>query len=203
MAPNQAHKVYAQQQVYTASPAKLVLMCYEHAISALNDAIRAIEENNVEKRWKANTKATEIITHLWSTLDMEGGGKIAENLDQLYNLMLSKLPEVDFKNSSDTARDIIKLLEPLRDAWRDLAKNYSEHDLAKARADAELTVPKPIEAIPVGTSPPAPAATIISDAATNPIPSPAQTPSRPMAGYGAMKPRNPAPPGSASTTFSA
>lgn len=187
-----AHRAYAQQQVYTASPAKLVLMCYEHAIGALNDAIRAIEENNIEKRWKANTKATEIITHMWSTLDMEGGGEIAKNLDQLYNLILSKLPAVDFKNDAQTARDIIKLLEPLRDAWRDLASKYSEQDLAKARSEAEANNPQPKEE---------------ASAAPQPIPvspPPSAPASAPGGTYGQYRPRVPtaAPPISAHT-FSA
>lgn len=136
MAPNQAHKVYAQQQVFTASPAKLVLMCYEQAIASLREAVQAIEENNIEKRWKANNKAHEIISHLWSTLDTDNGGDIAKNLDQLFGFILTKLPEVDFKNNPQPAMDAIKLLEPIRLAWKDLVEQYSEKELAQAEADA-------------------------------------------------------------------
>ncbi len=210
MSQNQAHKAYAQQQIFTASPAKLVLMCYEHAIGALNEAIRAIQENNVEKRWKANAKATEIIGHLWSTLEMEGGGEIAKNLDQLYNLMLSKLPDVDFKNSIETAQEVIKLLEPLRDAWRELANKFSEQDLAKARAQAELAhsqsapaaTPAPIPTPSASTTPVA-TAPLPQVAAAVPVAPPAAPASKNMGGYGAVKPRAPAPASQSSMTFSA
>ena len=136
MAQNQALKLYLQQQVMTASPAKLVQMLYDHAIDSLKDAIKAIEEKNIEKRWNSTNKATEIITHLWTTLDMEGGGDIAKNLDQLFAFMITKLPEVDFKNNPEPARDVIKLLEPLRDAWKELADKMSEQEMAQALADA-------------------------------------------------------------------
>ncbi|TAH36471.1 MAG: flagellar export chaperone FliS [Alphaproteobacteria bacterium] len=141
MVQKNAHKVYAQQQIYTASPAKLVYMLYDHAIGALRDAIKAIEENNIEKRWKSNTKACEIITHLWTTLDMEGGGSIAQNLDQLFGFMLTKLPEVDFKNNPQPAKDVITLLEPLRDAWKELLETKTEQELAQAAADVRTDNP--------------------------------------------------------------
>ena len=136
MAQNPAHKVYATQQVYTASPAKLVLMCYEQTIISLREAIQAIEQGQIEKRWKANSKAMEIINHLWQTLDMEGGGKISENLDQLFGFILTKLPEVDFKNKPEPALEVIRLLEPIRDAWKELVTKYTEQELAQAQADA-------------------------------------------------------------------
>ncbi len=135
MVQNKAHKLYAQQQIMTASPAKLVWMLYDHAIAALRDAIKAIEENDIEKRWKANNKACEIIGHLWATLDVDGGGVIAQNLDQLFGFMMTKLPEVDFRNNPQPALDVIKLLEPLREAWKELAMK-SESELAQASHEA-------------------------------------------------------------------
>lgn len=116
-------------------------MLYDHAIVALHDAIKAIEENNIEKRWKANTKACDIITHLWTTLDVEGGGEIARNLDQLFGFMMTKLPEVDFKNNPQPARDVIKLLEPLRSAWKELLDSKTEQELNQALADAKNATP--------------------------------------------------------------
>jgi len=113
---------YLNQQVMTASPARLVSMLYDKAISSLKEAIAAIEAGEIEARWKANAKALEIISHMWSTLDIEKGGEIAQNLSDLFSFMLQRLPEVDFKNDPEPAREVIVLLEPLRDAWRELAR---------------------------------------------------------------------------------
>lgn len=115
--PKNAADKYQVQQIMTASPARLVAMLYDKAISCLHDAIRAIEAGDLEARWKANTRTIEIINHMLMTLDMEKGGDISKNLDQLYRFMLARLPEVDMKNNPDLAREMIGLLEPLRKAW--------------------------------------------------------------------------------------
>ena len=113
---------YLTQQVMTASPAKLVFMLYERAIGSLQEAIAAIEAGDVEGRWRANNRAIEIISHMWSTLDMDNGGEIAENLDRLFSFMLMRLTDVDLRNDPTPAQKVIELLMPLRDSWHDLAR---------------------------------------------------------------------------------
>lgn len=112
---------YRTQQVMTASPAQLVFMLYDRAIGSLREAVAAIEAGDIEGRWRANNRAIEIINHLWSTLDLESGGEIARNLDRLFPFMTMRLAQVDIRNNPVPAREVIKLLEPLRDAWRELA----------------------------------------------------------------------------------
>lgn len=114
-------KSYGTQQVMTSSPAKLIALLYDKAIVSLKEAVQAIEDGKIEKRWKANNRAVEIITHLANTLDHDGGGEIASNLDQLYEFMLQRLLNVDLKNDAQAANEVIKLLQPLRDAWHQLA----------------------------------------------------------------------------------
>jgi len=121
-----ATEKYQIQQIMTASPARLVAMLYDKAISCLHDAIRAIEAGDIEARWKANTRAREVIAHLLSTLDMEKGADIAKNLSQLYRFMLTHLLDVDLKNNPTPAREVIKLLEPLRKSWHLIAERGGE-----------------------------------------------------------------------------
>jgi len=106
----------------TASPAKLVSMLYDKVIVSLREAIAAIEAGEVEARWRANARAMEILSHMWSTLDVEKGGEIAKNLDSLFSFMLSRLPEIDLRNDPEPAREVIQLLQPLRESWHELAK---------------------------------------------------------------------------------
>jgi flagellar protein FliS len=106
----------------TASPAKLVAMLYDKAIVSLREAIRAIEAGDVQTRFNANKRAGDIIAHLATTLDIERGGEIAANLARLYNFMLSRLVFVDVRNDPEPAREVIALLEPLRESWNQLAR---------------------------------------------------------------------------------
>ena len=117
-----ATRHYQQQAIMTASPAQLVAMLYERAIKALHDATEAIQAGDIERRCTENKKAVEIIAHLAMTLDVERGGQIAENLQHLYRFMLQQLVNVDVRNDPKPARDVIALLEPLRDSWQELAK---------------------------------------------------------------------------------
>jgi len=129
---------YQVQQIMTASPARLVAMLFDKAISSLHEAIRAIEAGDIEARWRANGRAMEIISHLWATLDMEKGGEIAANLDQLYKFMLERLPDVDLHNNPGPARDVIGLLEPLRKSWHTVA---SQGGAKPAAAPAQPAAP--------------------------------------------------------------
>ena len=117
-----ALQTYGTQQVMTSSPVKLIALLYDKAIVSLKEAIQAIEAGEIEKRWKSNGKAIDIIQHLASTLDHEAGGEISANLDRLYNFMLKRLLDVDLKNDTKPAEEVIVLLEPLRESWHQLAE---------------------------------------------------------------------------------
>ncbi|MBX6323215.1 MAG: flagellar export chaperone FliS, partial [Rhodospirillaceae bacterium] len=97
---------YQSQQLNGASPALLVAMLIEKAIVSLKEAIRAIEANDVQARWQANNRASEIINHLWLTLDTEAGGEIAQNLDRLYRFMMNHLVKVDLRNDPQPAAEV-------------------------------------------------------------------------------------------------
>lgn len=114
---------YQTQQIMTASPVMLVAMLYDKAIHSLKKAVIAIDAGDVQARWDANNRAFEIIQHLQRTLDRERGGDVAANLDALYGHMLRLLPEVNMKNDQKAAKDVIGLLEPLRNSWRQAAAN--------------------------------------------------------------------------------
>ncbi len=133
---NKASNTYKMQRIMTASGTKLVAMLYDKAIVSLNEAAQAAEANNVEARWNANLRAQEILMHLASTLDHEGGGDIAKNLDQLYRFMLNRLLWVDLNNDPAPAREVIGLLEPLRQSWHELAgQNVAgQGDVGEAQA---------------------------------------------------------------------
>lgn len=120
------YQTYQTQEVMTASPAKLVALLYERAIGSLKAVVRAIEADDIEGRWKANKKAIDIVSHLLMTLDIERGGNIATNLDQLYRFMLTRLTQIDIRNDASIARDVIGLLEPLHESWKQLAAQGTE-----------------------------------------------------------------------------
>jgi len=108
-----------------AEPARLVVMLYDEAISALRTASMAATAGDIETRCNGVTAASEIVGYLYLTLDPELGGEIAANLGALYAHILSQLPRVNMHNDAETAEHVIAILEPLRDSWNELANSIS------------------------------------------------------------------------------
>lgn len=152
----QAAQTYRTQQIMTASPAQLVALLYGRAISSLNEAIRAIETGDIEGRWRANARAQEIIAHLLMTLDRQKGGEVAENLRKLFSFMLSRLPQVDFRNDATTAREVIGLLEPLQKSWAELALTVRRQPAAAAGVTGAASPAVPARPASAPGSPSAP-----------------------------------------------
>lgn len=141
---------YLTQQIMTASPAKLVSMLYDKLLISLKEVIAAIEKGEIEARWKANARATEIISHMWSTLDQVNGGEIAKNLDGMFSFILTRLPDVDMRNDPEPAREAIGLLEPIAESWRVLARGATAQPAA-ANADGAEPPAAPV-AMPTSLS---------------------------------------------------
>lgn len=132
---------YLTQQVMTASPERLVFMLYDKAITSLREAIAAIEKGDIEGRWKANKRAMDILEHMWSTLDVDRGGEIADNLNQIFPFAMLRLPDVDIRNDPQPAEDVIRVLEPLRDAWREIAMKGAQQAGSPASAPKAPAAP--------------------------------------------------------------
>ena len=131
---------YLVQQIMSASPARRVAMLYDRAISLLNEAVEAIEAGDIERRWRCNAKATEVVCQLWEALDMDQGSDIAANLGQLYEFIVRRMTDIDIGNDAQAAREVIGLLEPLRRSWHELATTQAaEAEPAAAQPDANAS----------------------------------------------------------------
>lgn len=155
--PQNQLNAYSTQHILSASPARLVYMLYDRAIFWLNDAIAAIAVNEIERRWRACCKARDILDHFITTLNMEEGGEIAANLDKILTCCLYRLPDVDIKNDPKAAADVIRLLEPLRDSWRQLAIQLEQEQTAPptVNPNAAASAPAGLVSGKVGYSQPA------------------------------------------------
>jgi flagellar protein FliS len=111
---------YRQQQILNASPAERVVLLYDGAIRFMMIARKAIEDSQIQVRYDNAVKARNIISHLQETLDMEKGGEIATNLDNIYTYLLAQFPEVD-KNNIEAVDEILKHLKILRESWAKIA----------------------------------------------------------------------------------
>ena len=116
-----AAQQYIQTQVRSASPLELVVMLYDAALRNTARAIDAMARGDIRTRRDAITKSLAIINELQSTLNLEKGGAIAEELDRLYVWMTDSLIQATVQQKPGPLHDVCKNLEMLRDAWRQIA----------------------------------------------------------------------------------
>lgn len=131
MSARKAYSRYRHSTVETASPGKLVVMLYDGAIRFLGEALEHLEVNHPKETHEAIVKAENILCELMSALDMQRGGKIAENLLSLYEFMHLRLVEANIQKDAGRVRDVLGLLQDLREAW---AKAVDIHAQEQFRA---------------------------------------------------------------------
>lgn len=112
---------YQQANLFTANPVRLIILCYDGAIGSLRLAHQYYIAKDYEAKAKALQKAMDIIHELNGSLDMERGGTIAANLRSLYLYMIQILMEADLKKDVDMFNEVIRMLEELESAWKEIA----------------------------------------------------------------------------------
>jgi flagellar protein FliS len=128
---------YMEQMVLTASPAKLIELLLQKAISVIDEAKNYIDEKDYNNANAKIVRAQDIVMELNLALDMEKGGEIAKNLRALYNYMYRTLVEANIKKDKKMLDDVKSLLEDLLSTWREAMKlagsTASQIDVNKPR----------------------------------------------------------------------
>lgn len=109
---------YKQMAIKTANRGQILIMLYEAAIQHVKKASAAIKEGNVSAKGMHIGKIHDIVSELTATLDHKVGGKIAEDLERLYNFIIEQLLKANVENSTEALQTVEKLLTTLLDGWR-------------------------------------------------------------------------------------
>ena len=115
---NNAHNIYAQNNVGIESPAKLTEMLYEGVLRFNAQAKKAIKDKNIEKRVYWTNRSVAIITELIATLDMNQGN-ISKYLDGLYNYQIQLLADAGNKQDISKLDECSNVFKVLLEAWRE------------------------------------------------------------------------------------
>ncbi|MEA2091001.1 MAG: flagellar export chaperone FliS [Campylobacterota bacterium] len=115
---NNAHNIYAQNNVGIESPAKLIEMLYEGVLRFNAQAKKAIKEGDVEKRVYWINRSVAIITELISVLDRDQGD-VSEYLEGLYNYEIQLLASAGTDNDIGKLDECSNVFKSLLEAWRE------------------------------------------------------------------------------------
>ena len=121
-------RTYLQNMVEGASPIEHIIMLYDKAISCMEEAIKLFDQkDDFEKRKEFIhniDRVYDIVSFLKAFLDMEKGGEIARNLNQIYTIILNTLVKPD--KTKDELIKISEILSDLKRAWEDVKEHYNK-----------------------------------------------------------------------------
>lgn len=103
--------------VEDANPHRLIQLLMEGVEQRIAKAQHAIERGVVTEKCEAISSAISIIDGLAASLDMEVGGEISQNLDDLYAYMKRRLMEANRHNDLQALKEVKSLISEIKTAW--------------------------------------------------------------------------------------
>jgi flagellar protein FliS len=135
---NQYGRVAAQSEMGYASPHRLVQMLMEGALEKLAAAKGFMERKDYAGKSEHITWATTIINGLRSSLDIQAGGEIAANLNDLYEYMNRRLIDANVDNDTAILDEVSGLLVEIKSAWDAMPEDVRHAPAVEAAAPVAL-----------------------------------------------------------------
>lgn len=139
MYPNQqkACSAYKQNELKNLDPAEIVARLYQALAASLVTARQAMESGDKRVQGEQVSRALAIITELHAALNMEEGGEISVNLNDLYFYLTSEITQGNIKSDPAMLTNAIRTVEPLAEAWVTLAANRKAETAQAATRPAQ------------------------------------------------------------------
>jgi flagellar protein FliS len=116
-AMKQYHSLGMKTSVEDATPHRLIQMLMDGALDKIAAARGFMERGEISQKGAHISWAISIIDGLRVSLDKSVGGEIAQNLDDLYNYMMTRLTEANLKNDTNYLNEVSGLLRQIKGAW--------------------------------------------------------------------------------------
>ncbi|HEX8925724.1 MAG TPA: flagellar export chaperone FliS, partial [Terriglobales bacterium] len=134
-----AKNAYQETTVAGANPIRLVMMVYDRLLTDMQKAIESLHVGDVELRTQSIRHAMECVDHLQSNLNMQDGGEAASFLWRFYTQLRAKLLEAQMKQSENTLKEQIWLVQQVRGEW-----DKAERQLLGSRELENTSVSVPV-----------------------------------------------------------
>jgi flagellar secretion chaperone FliS len=116
----QAAATYQRNAILTASPEKLVKLLYEGAIRNLEQSRQGLNDAGLCRSAEVGNalgKAIGIVSELRVSLDPQAGGKIANDLDRLYDYSLDQITQANATRTPQGVDNALQVLRTLKEGW--------------------------------------------------------------------------------------
>lgn len=131
MMPSQDASAYArvglESGILAASPHQRISMLFDHYQAAIRMARLQMQAGNIAEKGKAITRAVNIVSQgLRGSLDLEQGGEMARQLDDLYDFVVRLLLRAHLENDEASLNSAAELLGPIASAWTAIGPEIEE-----------------------------------------------------------------------------
>lgn len=114
---NKAATAYFQTKVSTTDQGQLLIMLYDGALRYLAQAREKILAKDYAAKGVLISKVIDIINELSASLNLEKGGSLATNLNNLYILCTARLLQANLKMNLESLDSVVQILSGLRSAY--------------------------------------------------------------------------------------
>ena len=125
---------YQQNQLLTASPAKLLLAAYDGAIRFCRIGAEKMREGKLEEQSTNLNKALAIVCELISTLREDVDPILVARLKMLYTYVIEKLAHANLNQDLASLNEAIKILSQLRETWAEADQIVQRENLREEAA---------------------------------------------------------------------
>lgn len=110
-----------EASVDMADPHQLVNLLFEALQRALGSAKLSMQAGDVPGKCKQISNAISILEEgLKAPLDLEKGGDIAKNLNDLYEYCVHRLVMANARNDQAALDEVSRLIEPVASGWKQI-----------------------------------------------------------------------------------
>jgi flagellar biosynthetic protein FliS len=113
---------YREATIRGARPVELVMRLYEQIVEDLRQAIRAIEQGDIELRTNRLNHAILVIAYLQSQLNLANDSKVSDHLNHFYDTLRQNLVQLQFHPSIPGVHQQITDLMDVREAWTEVER---------------------------------------------------------------------------------
>lgn len=117
---NRDLKAYESTSTLGLSQLDLILKVYDGAIGAFKEAAELYSKNDLNGGYEKMERAKKFVTHLYTTLDPDNGGEIAERLGKIYAYVLNQTDIAQATKDLKVIDDNISVLKNVREGWQGL-----------------------------------------------------------------------------------
>jgi flagellar protein FliS len=131
--------INVESGINDSDPHTIISMLFDGIFQSVSVAKGAIERKDLETKSTQLNKAMSILRSLQDSLDSESEPKISENFYDLYAYCIDRLTEVSVSLDIAIIDEVVNLLKPLADAWKNISEVDKQEGLARLKSKEPIS----------------------------------------------------------------